>query len=142
MISKIKTALESGEISVKELLTECQSNAQKYADCNMFTQEYYNEALQNAELYQQQLNNGSGMPLCGIPVAVKDNIAYKNHTLTCGSIMLENFVSPYSATALQNLQNAGAIIIGKTNMDEFGIGSHSQNSCFGGMSRSCKYSVF
>jgi aspartyl-tRNA(Asn)/glutamyl-tRNA(Gln) amidotransferase subunit A len=70
-------------------------------------------------------------PLKGIPFAVKDNIAVKNFKLTCGSKMLEQLVSPYTATAVENLQKAGAVVVGKTNLDEFGMGSSTDNSALG-----------
>lgn len=67
-------------------------------------------------------------PLAGIPFGVKDNIAVKNFKLTCGSKMLEHLVSPYTATAVKNLQKAGAVPVGKCNLDEFGMGSSTDNS--------------
>ncbi|MDR2150933.1 MAG: aspartyl/glutamyl-tRNA amidotransferase subunit A [Spirochaetaceae bacterium] len=66
--------------------------------------------------------------LAGLPFAVKDNIAVKGFSLTCGSKLLQNFRSPYTATAVRNLEAAGAYVIGKTNLDEFGMGSSTDNS--------------
>jgi len=75
--------------------------------------------------------NESSKPLKNIPYAVKDNIAVKGFHLTCGSKMLENLVSPYSATAVEKLGMAGARAVGKTNCDEFGMGSSTDNSALG-----------
>jgi len=70
-------------------------------------------------------------PLHGVPVAVKDNLATLTLPTTCGSRMLEGYVSPFEATAVRRLREAGAVLIGKTNMDEFAMGSSSENSAYG-----------
>ncbi len=70
-------------------------------------------------------------PLAGVPFAVKDNIAVRGYRLTCGSRILRTFVSPYTATAVSRLQQAGGVMAGKTNLDEFGMGSSTENSALG-----------
>ncbi|MBN1834449.1 MAG: Asp-tRNA(Asn)/Glu-tRNA(Gln) amidotransferase subunit GatA [Spirochaetales bacterium] len=74
---------------------------------------------------------GAVRPLAGTPFGVKDNIAVRSFRLTCGSRLLSSFVSPYTATAVARLQAAGAVPVGKTNLDEFGMGSSTQTSAFG-----------
>jgi aspartyl-tRNA(Asn)/glutamyl-tRNA(Gln) amidotransferase subunit A len=69
-------------------------------------------------------------PYAGLPIAVKDNIAVKGHRLTCGSRILEEYEPPYSAKVVSKLQDAGLLVLGKTNMDEFGFGSSTENSAF------------
>src|ERR1700710_205553 len=69
-------------------------------------------------------------PLAGIPIAVKDNIAVEDESLTCGSRLLADYTPPYTSTAVERLRQAGLLVIGKTNMDEFGFGSSTENSAF------------
>ncbi|MEK0431152.1 MAG: hypothetical protein RL139_956, partial [Gemmatimonadota bacterium] len=69
--------------------------------------------------------------LAGVPVAIKDNLATVDLPTTCGSRILENWVSPYEATAVRRLREAGALVVGKANMDEFAMGSSTEHSCYG-----------
>ena len=88
-------------------------------------------ALNRAKKIDADIAKGAIKPLSGIPFAQKDIFCTKNIKTTCGSKMLENFISPYDATVVEKLNNAGMVIIGKTNMDEFAMGSSNETSYFG-----------
>ena len=133
------SALELGkkirarEISVLEA-TEAvlESVRRKEPAVNAFITVDEEGARRRAGKVQKQIDEGALTgPLAGVPVAVKDNLCTKGVLTTCGSKMLSNFVPRYTAAAVENLNRAGAIVFGKTNMDEFAMGSTTETSAFG-----------
>ena len=99
---------------------------------NSFVTVEEERALKQAEDVQKRIENGELTgPLAGVPVAVKDNICIEGMKTTCSSKILSNFVPSYTASAVENLKKAGAVILGKTNMDEFAMGSTTETSAFG-----------
>ncbi|MFN7065832.1 MAG: Asp-tRNA(Asn)/Glu-tRNA(Gln) amidotransferase subunit GatA, partial [Aquificaceae bacterium] len=95
-------------------------------DVKAYITPLYEEAIKKAE----RMEISEDKPLCGIPVAIKDNINVKGYPTTCGSSILRGYVSPYDATVIERLEKAGALIVGKTNMDEFAMGSSTEYSAF------------
>lgn len=133
------TAVELGnkirnkEVTVREAVEAAFSQIEKVEDkVNSYVNLYREEAFKQAEEVQKKIDAGElNGPLAGVPVAIKDNICTKGMTTTCSSKILSNFVPTYTAQAVENLEKAGAIILGKTNMDEFAMGSTTETSAMG-----------
>ena len=124
--------LQSGAFSCREVVLHFLGViAEKNGHLNAFTQVYEEEALQRADAVDAMLAQGRELPLAGLVLAVKDVICIRGRRVTCASRMLEDFVSLYDATVIERLMGAGAIIVGKTNCDEFAMGSSNENSAFG-----------
>lgn len=114
---------------IKQYIAKTLENAERLNEkLNCFLSVESEHALERVEILSR---NTSPLPLAGTPVAIKDNICTKGLQTTCGSRILANYRAHYDATAVQRLNEAGAIIIGKTNLDEFAMGSSNENSAFG-----------
>lgn len=131
-IAKLSELLSNKSISSVELVQSLLGTITKrQLKLNSFITVDEEFALEQAKHADQQLALGNQSRLMGIPIAIKDNILVKGLKATGGSRILENFVAPYDATVIEQLKKLGMIIIGKTNLDEFGMGSSNENSAFG-----------
>jgi aspartyl-tRNA(Asn)/glutamyl-tRNA(Gln) amidotransferase subunit A len=130
---ELSKMLKKGEVSSRQITESALKRAEdKESLINAFITLSPDTALRLADEADKKLLTGEGIsPLTGIPIAIKDNICTKGIKTTCGSDILKDFVPTYNATAVQSVLNAGAILIGKTNMDEFGMGSSTENSFIG-----------
>ena len=125
-------AIQNGETRCEDVVSSFLDRIDARNDAlNAFLTVDADGALNHARYLDSQRERGNARPLAGLVVAVKDNIAIRNQPLTCGSKMLETFDSLYDATVIQRLREAGAIFIGKTNCDEFAMGSSNETSHFG-----------
>ena len=127
-IKDIQKMLSQKEISHKEVIQEVYRLIEENNHLNAFLTLNEENSIKKAESLD---NQPSTLPLAGIPLAQKDLFCTKGLRTTCGSKILDNFIPPYSATVIENLENAGCISVGKTNMDEFAMGSSNETSNFG-----------
>ncbi len=130
---RIAEAVRSKELAVREILDACfEKIEKKEKNLNCYITLDREGAYAQAESLQNKIQTGEMVgALAGVPVAVKDNLCLQGMRTTAGSKMLENFVPPYTAEAVCSLQSSDAIILGKTNMDEFAMGNTTENSYFG-----------
>ena len=132
LVSELVKQIKSGEITSESVVKEyIESIEEKDSTINAFLLINKEEALKKAKEIDEKVIRGERLgALAGIPIAIKDNICTKGLKTTCSSKMLEDFVSPYDATVIKKLMEEDAIIIGKTNMDEFAMGSSTETSAF------------
>ena len=134
-ISELAAKLARREISAREITQSCLDQiARVDGKIHAFISHDAADALAQADAADKEISSGAPhaqKPLLGIPVAIKDVLAVKNQPLNCGSKILGKFISPYDATVVEKLRQAGAIVFGRLNMDEFAMGSSTENSAFG-----------
>lgn len=126
-----RQAIESGATTCEKVTEDCLQTIERGKRLNAFLSVFQERALDRARAVDRKFREGRPGKLAGMVVAVKDVLCMKGERVTCGSKMLENFISLYDATAVARLEAEHAVVIGKTNMDEFAMGSSTENSAFG-----------
>ena len=131
-IRLLRERIASRELKAVDLCRESLSRIDQLGELNAFLTVLADRALARAEEIDELANKGQQLPqLAGLILAVKDNMVIRGVRTTAGSRILANYVPPYTATAVERLEAAGAIIVGKTNCDEFAMGSSNENSAYG-----------
>lgn len=131
-LKKLQEDLYKKKLTATALTQSSFSKINDNADLNAFIEVFEESALNAAQKVDAKIANGEPLgKLFGLTIAIKDNIVYKNHKVTAASKILDGFVSPYSATVIERLLAEDAIIIGRTNCDEFAMGGSNENSFYG-----------
>ncbi len=130
-VKELGKALSEGKLSSREITAAYMENIKKTEDkvCGYITVTE-KESLETADAADALIREGKGSPLTGIPAAIKDNICTKGIKTTCASKMLGNFIPPYDATVMEKLNAETVPVLGKANLDEFAMGSSTENSAF------------
>ena len=130
-LKEVQSELSSKSITLNNVVSQYLQNIEARMNLNAFLEVWGDEALAQAELIQQKIDNGTAGKLAGMVIAIKDNICYKNHKVSASSKILEGFESLYSATVVERILAEDAIIIGRLNCDEFAMGSSNETSYYG-----------
>ncbi len=132
-IEQVQAGLAARQFSAVELAQSALEFAQaENPKTNAYLHFCPERAMETAKRVDEKISRGEDAgPLAGVPIAIKDVIVTKGVRTTCASKLLENYIPPYDATAVRRLEDAGAVILGKTNCDEFAMGSSNENSAFG-----------
>ncbi|KAA3650422.1 MAG: Asp-tRNA(Asn)/Glu-tRNA(Gln) amidotransferase subunit GatA [Bacteroidetes bacterium] len=130
-LKEIQADIQSGQISCKTLVLNYIEKIEENSGLNIFLEVFKDEALESAQKIDQKIKAGNAGKLAGMVISLKDNICYKGHKVSASSKIIEGFESLFSATVVERLIQEDAIIIGRTNCDEFAMGSSNENSAFG-----------
>ena len=131
--SDFRSKIKDKKTSVKELTIDFLKKIETYnPKLNAYITETKTLALKQADNIDKKIENNEPLPqLAGLPIAIKDNLCTKGILTSCSSNMLKNFISPYESTTTKSLWDSGAVCLGKTNLDEFAMGSSTETSAFG-----------
>ena len=127
----LRSELRAGTATCEKITEEYLRVIEEKKHLNALLAVFPEKAIEQAKLVDKKLRDGNAGALAGMVVSIKDLICVKDERVTCGSKILENFVSLYDATVVQRLRDADAVIIGKNNLDEFAMGSSTENSAYG-----------
>lgn len=134
-IIQIREKLKNKEIDAvsltESIIKKIEEDDKREDKIYAYLEIFKDEAIEQAKKAQERINKGEYLPLLGVPLAIKDNLCYKDHLMTASSKMLEGYKAPYTAPTVQRLIDNGAIIIGRTNMDEFAMGGTTETSNYG-----------
>ena len=132
-ITSVRDALRTKQVSARELTEDFFARIEnRNRELNAYLALSHDRAYAQADRIDAMIAKGESLPaLAGVPIAIKDVISTRDVTTTCGSRILETYVPSYDATAVERLERAGAVLLGKTNCDEFAMGSSNENSAYG-----------
>lgn len=131
-IAELSAGLQAGDFSSVELTQHFLDRIERFdGELNALVTLTKDQALAQAEAADARIRSGDAGPLTGIPILHKDIFCTEGVKTSCGSRMLDNFISPYDATVVTRLKDAGVVMLGKTNMDEFAMGSSNETSFYG-----------
>ncbi len=130
-VKDIRDAVNSKAVSAAEIIDEALRRIdEKDGEIGAFLEVFTLDAKMAAKEVDARIQAGESLSLAGVPIAIKDNMLFAGHIASAGSMMLKNYTASYTATVVMRLQAAGAVIIGRTNMDEFAMGSSTESSAF------------
>ncbi len=130
-VRDIRDDVNTKKASAQSIVTEALRRIEeKDGAIGAFVEVFRDDAVRDAAMIDARITAGETLPLAGVPIAIKDNILWENHIVSAGSKMLAEYRAAYSSTVVDRLRTAGAIIIGRTNMDEFAFGSSTETSAF------------
>jgi len=138
-VTEILKAIKKKQISATEITKEYLNRIKASDELNCFITLTEDSALNRAKEIDKDISKNNLKPLSGLPIAQKDIFCTKGVKTSCGSKMLDNFISPYDATVVDKLNEAGTIMLGKTNMDEFAMGSSNETSFYGAVKNPWDY---